>query len=45
MTNDGLVAYRKVGGPDGLTIVPDLASAMPEISENGLMYRFVSGTT
>src|SRR6187200_3669341 len=40
MTNDGLVAYRKVGGPAGLTIVPDLASAMPEISDNGLRYRF-----
>ena len=40
MTNDGLVAYRKVGGPDGLTIVPDLASALPESSEDGLTYRF-----
>jgi peptide/nickel transport system substrate-binding protein len=40
MTNDGLVAYRKVGGPDGLTIVPDLASALPEISDDGLTYRF-----
>ena len=40
MTNDGLVAYRKVGGPDGLTIVPDLATALPEVSEDGLTYRF-----
>jgi peptide/nickel transport system substrate-binding protein len=40
LTNDGLVAYRKVGGPDGLTIVPDLASAMPEVSDDGLTYRF-----
>ncbi len=40
MTNDGLVAYRKVGGPDGLTIVPDLASAMPDVSDDGLTYRF-----
>lgn len=40
MTNNGLVAYRKVGGPDGLTIVPDLASALPEISDDGLTYRF-----
>lgn len=40
MTNDGLVTYRKVGGPDGVTIVPDLASALPEISEDGLTYRF-----
>ena len=40
MTNDGLVAYRKVGGPDGLSIVPDLATALPEISDDGLTYRF-----
>jgi YVTN family beta-propeller protein len=40
ITNDGLVTYRKVGGPDGATIVPDLAAALPEISEDGLTYRF-----
>ena len=40
ITNDGLVTYRKVGGPDGVTIVPDLAAALPEISEDGLTYRF-----
>jgi peptide/nickel transport system substrate-binding protein len=39
-TNDGLVAYRKVGGPDGVTVVPDLAAALPEISKDGLTYRF-----
>jgi YVTN family beta-propeller protein len=40
LTNDGLVTYRKVGGPDGATIVPDLAAALPEVSEDGLTYRF-----
>ena len=40
ITNDGLLAYRKVGGPDGATLVPDLASALPEVSPDGLTYRF-----
>ena len=40
MTNDGLLGYRKVGGPDGATLVPDLASALPEVSADGLTYRF-----
>ena len=40
ITNDGLLAYKKVGGPDGATLVPDLASALPEVSADGLTYRF-----
>ncbi len=40
ITNDGLVAYKKVGGPAGTTLVPDLASALPQISADGLSYRF-----
>jgi peptide/nickel transport system substrate-binding protein len=40
MTNDGLLAYKKVGGPDGATLVPDLASALPDVSPDGLTYRF-----
>jgi peptide/nickel transport system substrate-binding protein len=40
ITNDGLLAYKKVGGPDGATIVPDLASALPQVSSDGLSYRF-----
>jgi YVTN family beta-propeller protein len=40
ITNDGLLAYRKVGGPDGATLVPDLASALPQVSADGLSYRF-----
>jgi YVTN family beta-propeller protein len=35
ITNDGLLAYRKVGGPGGATLVPDLASALPEVSADG----------
>src|SRR5262245_42825781 len=27
---DGLVAFKKVGGADGNTIVPDIAEAIPE---------------
>jgi YVTN family beta-propeller protein len=40
ITNDGLLAYRKVGGPDGATLVPDLASGLPDVSADGLTYRF-----
>jgi YVTN family beta-propeller protein len=40
VTNDGLVSYKKVGGPDGATLVPDLASELPQVSEGGLTYRF-----
>jgi YVTN family beta-propeller protein len=40
ITNDGLLAYQKVGGPDGATLVPDLASALPQVSADGLTYRF-----
>ena len=40
ITNDGLLSYKKVGGPDGATLVPDLASALPEVSADGLTYRF-----
>ncbi len=36
---DGLVAFKKVPGPDGTTIVPDLADAVPQ-PEDGLVYRF-----
>jgi peptide/nickel transport system substrate-binding protein len=40
ITNDGLLGYKKVGGPEGATLVPDLASALPEVSSDGLTYRF-----
>ncbi len=38
-THDGLVAFRKVPGPAGLDIVPDLAESV-ERSADGLQYRF-----
>ena len=38
-THDGLVAFRKVAGPRGTEIVPDLAEAVPQ-PEGGLTYRF-----
>jgi YVTN family beta-propeller protein len=40
ITNDGLLSYKKVGGPDGATLVPDLASALPQVAADGLSYRF-----
>lgn len=40
MTNDGLLSFKKVGGADGATLVPNLASALPEVSADGRTYRF-----
>jgi YVTN family beta-propeller protein len=40
VTNDGLVGYRRVGGPLGDTLVPDLAQALPAPASNGLTYTF-----
>ncbi|MGL6279748.1 MAG: ABC transporter substrate-binding protein, partial [Gaiella sp.] len=40
IVGDGLTAYKKVGGPAGATLVPDLASALPQVSADGLTYRF-----
>ncbi len=37
---DGLVAFRKTGGPAGLEIVPDLATAVPTPEEGGLLWHF-----
>jgi peptide/nickel transport system substrate-binding protein len=37
---DGLVGYKRVGGVDGSTLVPDLASALPEPTDNGRAYTF-----
>ena len=30
LTNDGLVAFKHVGGSDGSTLVPDLATSLPQ---------------
>jgi peptide/nickel transport system substrate-binding protein len=37
---DGLVAFRKVAGPAGMVLVPDLADAIPEPADNGRTYVF-----
>jgi YVTN family beta-propeller protein len=39
-TNDGLVGFKRVGGQDGLTLVPNLASSLPTASDGGKTYRF-----
>jgi len=40
MTNDGLVGFRQTGGAAGATIVPDLATSLPEPTQGGLTYTF-----
>lgn len=39
-TNDGLVGFRRVGGVQGTELVPDLAAALPTVSEGGRRYTF-----
>jgi len=39
-THDGLVTFRKVGGAESVQVVPDLAERLPDISADGLTYRF-----
>jgi len=40
VTNDGLVGYRRTGGPTGNTLVPDLAQALPIPADGGRTYTF-----
>jgi YVTN family beta-propeller protein len=40
LTNDGLVAYKHVGGIDGSTLVPDIASSLPLPTDDGKTYTF-----
>jgi YVTN family beta-propeller protein len=40
MTNDGLVGFRRTGGPGGATLVPDLATALPEPTDGDRTYTF-----
>ncbi len=40
-TYDTLVTFQRTGGDEGLQIVPDLALAMPTVSDGGLQYSFV----
>ncbi len=39
-TNDGLVAFRRVGGVDGSQLVPDLAVSLPTPTDGGRTYTF-----
>ena len=39
-TNDGLVAFKRASGSEGNEIVPDLATAMPTITDGGKTYTF-----
>jgi peptide/nickel transport system substrate-binding protein len=39
-TNDGLVAFRRVGGIEGSELVPDLAASLPEPEDAGKTYTF-----
>ena len=40
LTNDGLVAFRRVGGSDGGLLVPDLATSLPNPTDGGRTYTF-----
>jgi YVTN family beta-propeller protein len=40
VTNDGLVGFKRVGGLDGNTLVPDLATSLPRPSDAGRTYSF-----
>jgi len=40
VTTDGLVGFKRVGGYDGNTLVPDLATSLPEASGDGRTYTF-----
>ena len=40
MTNDGLLAYQRVGGAGGTRLVPDLATSIPTPTDSGRTYTF-----
>jgi len=40
LTNDGLTGFRRVSGPQGETIVPDLATSIPQPTDFGRTYTF-----
>jgi YVTN family beta-propeller protein len=40
LTNDGLVAFRRVGGIEGVQLVPDLAASLPLPTAGGTAYTF-----
>jgi len=40
LTGDGLTAYRRSGGADGASVVPDLATSIPTPTDGGRTYTF-----
>ncbi len=40
VTSDGLVGFKRVGGVEGNTLVPDLATALPVPTDGGRTYTF-----
>jgi DNA-binding beta-propeller fold protein YncE len=40
LTNDGLLGYPRAGGAEGYRVVPDLAVALPTVSDGGRTYAF-----
>ncbi|HEX6332346.1 MAG TPA: ABC transporter substrate-binding protein [Actinomycetota bacterium] len=40
LTNDGLVAFKRAGGLEGTTLVPNLARSLPTPTEGGTTYTF-----
>jgi ABC-type transport system substrate-binding protein/DNA-binding SARP family transcriptional activator/streptogramin lyase len=40
VTSDGLVGFKRVGGVEGNTLVPDLATALPLPTDRGRTYTF-----
>ena len=40
LTNNGLIAYKRVGGSDGTRLVPDLAISLPTPTDGGRTYTF-----
>ena len=40
ITGDGLVGFKRVGGLDGGTLVPDLATSLPAPTNDGRTYTF-----
>jgi peptide/nickel transport system substrate-binding protein len=40
MTNNGLLTFKKAAGAEGNLIVPDIAAAMPKVSDGGKTYTF-----
>jgi YVTN family beta-propeller protein len=40
LTNDGLTAFKRVGGREGAGVIPNLATSVPEPTQSGTIYTF-----